>query len=319
VLKEFSEAISRSYVIVAHLSDLHLRKEDDAAGFARQLDRIVDRAPDHLAITGDVLDRWHPPLLEHALGLLAVRGLMDPDRLTIIHGNHDLASSGGHPRERSDLWRLVGRFWDPPPLLRARRREFYRLIARRAPGVGLLPPSVKAIPAGFRLAAIDTVTARWMPVAISRGVFTLRHAEGAIPHHQLDWLSAQGGSTPLIALLHHYPLPVAAYQWDFSRAFGSVRWPFSSLRKQNVAVRMELDPDDRERFWSAAEQARVLAVLCGHVHRARLDWHGEVAVGLNGQSGAEWAGRTTAYYRIEERTISVEHEATPAAVNGVVT
>ena len=42
--------------------------------------------------------------------------------------------------------------------------------------------------------------------------------------------------------------------------------------------------------------ARVRLVLCGHLHRTRLEWRNGIAVGLNGQSGAEWAGRTIAYY-----------------------
>ena len=69
-------------------------------------------------ITGDLLDRWNPPLLERALDALGARGFLDPARVTIIHGNHDLPSSGGHPREQRDLLRLALRFWDPPPLLR---------------------------------------------------------------------------------------------------------------------------------------------------------------------------------------------------------
>jgi len=44
-------------VIVAHLSDLHLRNHDDVVEFAHQLDRVALHQPLHLAITGDLLDR----------------------------------------------------------------------------------------------------------------------------------------------------------------------------------------------------------------------------------------------------------------------
>ena len=84
-------------MLIAHLSDLHLRDTDDAVWLDRQLDRIAARNPDHLAITGDLLDRWQPALLERALDALKARGLLDAERLTLLHGNHDLASSGGHP------------------------------------------------------------------------------------------------------------------------------------------------------------------------------------------------------------------------------
>ena len=125
-------------MLLAHHSDLHLTDRDDAVWLDRQLDRIVLRSADHLAITGDLLDRWSPPVLARALDALAAHGLLDRQRLTILHGNHDLASSGGHPRRHADLWRLVLRSWDPPPLIAWRRRRFYEAIESRATGVALL-------------------------------------------------------------------------------------------------------------------------------------------------------------------------------------
>jgi predicted MPP superfamily phosphohydrolase len=118
-------------VLIAHLSDLHVRDASDVRATARLLDGIVRHRPDHLAITGDLLDRWEPVLLEQLLDALDAHGLLDPARVTILHGNHDLASSGGHPRRTADLWRLVLRFWDPPPLISARKRRFYEAIERR--------------------------------------------------------------------------------------------------------------------------------------------------------------------------------------------
>ena len=77
---------------------------------------------------------------------------------------------------------------------------------------------------------------------------------------------------------------------------------------------MDIAPEDRTRFWRAAEGAGAVAVFCGHVHRARLEQHGEIAVGLNGQSGADWAGRTIAFYRLERSApITAEYVAGSAA------
>ena len=295
-------------MFLAHLSDLHIRDEHDAIELGRQLDRIVARGADHLVITGDLLDRWSPLLLDHALDLLGARGMLDAERLTIIHGNHDIASSGGHPRERADLWRMAARFWDPPPALEMRKRAFYRQIARRGPGIGLQPATIKSTRSGFHFATVDTVRSSWLPLRVGRGVLTLRHGEGGIPTAQTDWLSRQAATGPLIVLIHHYPLPAGSFTWR-AASKGDRRGVLAAHRHWQVVVRMDITPADRARFWEAVDRAGATAVLCGHVHRARLERRGAVALGLNGQSGAAWAGRTIAYYRLADRDVSVEYEA----------
>ena len=64
----------------------------------------------------------------------------------------------------------------------------------------------------------------------------------------------------------------------------------------DVRVPMEIPESHRRELWNAATASGTRLVLCGHVHRTRLAWHDGIAVGLNGQSGADWAGRTIAYY-----------------------
>ena len=268
--------------------------------FGAQLDRVVAERPDHVVVTGDLLDRWSESLLDHTIGVFAARDLLNHDRLTIIHGNHDLASSGGHPRGRGDLWRLISRFWDPPPLLAARRRRFYERIGARAKGVGLAPATAKTVSIGIRLATVDTVATPWLPLRVGRGTLTLHHARGAIPAAQLRWLAQQRGPQPLIVLIHHYPLQIDPYRWQANP-------PEDGRHRWHVVVPMHIDPEDQARFWDAVEGAGAAAVLCGHVHRARLEHRGTVAIGLNGQSGAAWAGRTVAYYRLDGGQITVSY------------
>ena len=299
-------------MLLAHLSDLHLRDETDAIEFALQLDRIVARGPDHLVIAGDLLDRWHPMLLDRALDALAARGFLDAAKLTIIHGNHDLASSGGYPRQRRDLWRLAARFWDPPVLIARRRRSFYDRLAERSNGGVSSPPFLKLLAGGVRIAAIDSVPASWKPFSLHGGAVTLLHAKGAIPDGQCAWLAAQGGASPLLVLMHHYPLPVEPFRWQLGRGLRlrSGSRLHGRVAQWSVRVPMEINPPDRERFWTAARTAGVSGVLCGHVHRARLEPHQGIAVGLNGQSGADWAGRTIAYYQLTGGgTMSAEYES----------
>jgi UDP-2,3-diacylglucosamine pyrophosphatase LpxH len=290
-------------LLIAHLSDLHLRDAGDVVWLERQLDRIAARGPDHLAITGDLLDRWSLALLRRSLAALRDRGLLTRERTTILHGNHDLASSGGHPRRRLDLWRLAMRFWDPPPLIAARRRRFYRTIEAAAPGVAACAPFVKDA-AGLRLAVLDSVPVPWRPIAIAGRRVVVRHAIGCIRTRQAAWLASLDGAAPLVALVHHYPLPVSAFSWSPSQTPGlrALRW------LESVDVPMEIPARDRASFWRAAAAARTQLVLCGHVHRARLDRHQGIPVGLNGQSGAAWAGHTIAWYDVGERDVKMSTE-----------
>jgi len=274
-------------VLLAHLSDLHLRDERDAVEFERQLDCIAAERADHLVISGDLLDRWNPPLFARALDALGSRGCLDPARLTIIHGNHDLASSGGHPRRSRDLWRLALRFWDPPPLLRRRRDRFYRSLSARSAGLGCVPPFRKDA-AGVTLAAIDSVPFPWRPFAAAEGGIRLQHARGAVSDASTRWLASQSSAARMIVVVHHYPLDA-----------GSFRWRHVAARRFAVEVPMDIAADDRQRLWNALDRCGASLILCGHVHRARLEHHRGIAVGLNGQSGADWAGRTIAFYRLD--------------------
>jgi 3',5'-cyclic AMP phosphodiesterase CpdA len=288
-------------VLIAHLSDLHLRNGGDAAWLERQLDRIAAGRPDHLAITGDILDRWAPALFTRVLDALAARGLLGPEQTTILHGNHDLASSGGHPRERADLWRLGLRFWDPPPLLRRRLRRFQALIHARGPGVSANAPSIKVLGSGSRIAVLDTIPFSWIPFTVEQGAVVLRHAIGRVPHEQSAWLASQPQMPgPLIVLMHHLPVGSPSFEWTPGRPL---------RRAPRIVVPMHVPVREQEEFWTAAESAGVRLVLCGHVHRASLSWRGRIALGLNGQSGAEWAGRTVAWYNVSSEAVTMRLES----------
>jgi len=288
-------------VLIAHLSDSHIRDAADLRAFERQLECIVAGAPDHLVLSGDLLDRWNPRLLRRALDAMAARGLLDAARTTIIHGNHDLGSSGGHPRSRADLPRLVLRAWDLPPVIRARRRRFYAEIERRAPGVSPVSVSRHDAGGGFMkdlgpvsIAAIDTIPSPWLPLRIRDGRVQGRLGAGRVREQDLAWLrQALPKGKPALLVLHHYPLAVAPFRWN-----------------RRFEVAMEIPPADRRKLWDAARDAGVRLVLCGHVHRARLDWHDGIAIGLQGQSGAEWAGRSIAWYRLDDADVRMTLERT---------
>jgi len=294
-------------VLIAHLSDLHLRDDGDVAWLDRQLAHIVARKPAHLAVTGDLLDRWDPRVLSKALDRFAAHDLLDQGRLTVLHGNHDLASSGGHPRERRDLVRLAVRFWDPPPLVARRRRLFLSMLNERASGVAAASPFLKTLSDGARIAVVDTVPVPWRPLSYAGGCLTVHHAIGCVRKEEASWLSRQQGSGPLILLMHHYPVRVPAFRWRPDLTILQSRW-LSGVRTllREVCVPTEIPDSERQLLWDAARGAGVRLLLCGHLHRARLEWHDRIAVGLNGESGAAWAGRTVAFYEISERGIAAD-------------
>jgi predicted phosphodiesterase len=273
---------SSAPLLIAHLSDSHIRDAADIGAFERQLDRVAAGAPDHLVLSGDLLDRWNPRLLARALDALGTRGMLDAARTTIIHGNHDLGSSGGHPRSRRDLPRLLLRAWDLPPVIAARRRRFYQTIDDRAPGVARQAPFAKDL-GPMSIAAIDTIPAPWMPIRIQGGRVQGRLGAGCVRDDQIAWL-AHGlpRGKPALLVLHHYPLAVAPFRWN-----------------RRFEVAMEIPERDRRQLWAAARAAGVRLVLCGHVHRARLEWHDGIAIGLQGQSGAAWAGRAIGWYHVD--------------------
>lgn len=261
----------------------------------RQLDRIAARHPAHLAITGDLLDRWDPRLLGRVLDSLHAYGFLDARRLTMLHGNHDLASGGGHPRDRRDLWRLAWRFWDPPPLIAARKRRFYGMISRRAPDVAAQAPWSKSLD-GFTIGVMDTVPIHWWPIDVAPRAVTVKHALGCVRDKEVDWLRALSPTQPLVLLVHHYPLAAPQFAWRPQGALSRII--------DEVRVPMMIPQEERGRFWEAAGAAATRLILCGHVHRARLEWKDGVAVGLNGQSGADWARRTIAFYELSDGGIT---------------
>jgi hypothetical protein len=133
---------------------------------------------------------------------------------------------------------------------------------------------------------------------------------GTLSETEANWLASRRGSEPLVVLMHHFPGDVTPFRWHGHAASPLVpRW-FGDVF---VTVQMHIPDDERDRFWEAARKAGVVAVLCGHVHRARLGRHAEIAIGLNGESGAAWAGRTIAYYRIDGSTVTAEYEAAAGA------
>ncbi len=269
---------------IGHLSDLHLKSSGDLLRFESQLDRLVSQGVDHLAVTGDLLDAWNPHLLTRAIQALGHAGFDSPKRLTIIHGNHDLASVGG-PRTGRDVMSQARRLLDLPTVAARRRHRFYGALAALHDGLGQRPPFVKHLGGGIELLTLDSVPLPKAPVRVTANRVIVTHAVGTIRNRDLDWLAALPPLPPdgsRILLLHHYPLDTPPLYW-----WGGL-----------VEVPMAIEPGPRHRLWKAIRSANIGLVLCGHVHRARKEQVGGVQVGLQGTSGGAWAGYGSSVYDV---------------------
>jgi hypothetical protein len=189
-----------------------------------------------------------------------------------------------------------------------RRRRFYRAIADRCTPavageclVAHPAPFCKTLADGVRIAVLDTVALPRTPFALRHGAITVHHALGNIPRSQTDWLSRHApGAQPLVVLMHHLALGTPGFTWRPDPSWG-VRFP-------DVHVPMHVEEEDMERFWRIARDISVRLVLCGHVHRTQLEWKDGIAVGVNGQSGAGWAGHTIAFYTVDSERVTMKVE-----------
>ena len=148
---------------------------------------------------------------------------------------------------------------------------------------------------------LDTVALPRSPFSVRGGAITVHHALGCIPRSQAEWLARQASDRgPLVVLMHHLPVGAPGFTWKPNPSWG--------MRLPDIHVPMHVDERDQEVFWSAARQASARLVLCGHVHRAGLQWKDGIAVGVNGQSGADWAGRTIALYEVDAQRVTMKME-----------
>ncbi len=76
-------------------------KQHDPAVLAALLADVADQAPDHLAITGDLMNFASDAEAAQAQAWLANLG--DPSRITLSPGNHDALVKPGHPQRLAAL------------------------------------------------------------------------------------------------------------------------------------------------------------------------------------------------------------------------
>ncbi len=78
---------------IAHISDLHLDKtykKDNLKNTLKLLEYISDNDFDHVVITGDITENAEGSAFELARNIFKKHGLLNPEKLTLTIGNHDI-------------------------------------------------------------------------------------------------------------------------------------------------------------------------------------------------------------------------------------
>ena len=78
---------------IAHLSDLHLSPDhfpDRTDAFYEILQKCKTLDVDHIIITGDITNQAKPKEFAHARSILKEFRFLDPEKLTVTIGNHDI-------------------------------------------------------------------------------------------------------------------------------------------------------------------------------------------------------------------------------------
>ena len=241
-------------VRLAHLSDLHINAHDPKQSMIRAqllFERVEQLRVDHIVITGDLTADATEEEFGMLRELLGSFGLLDPSRLTVVIGNHDVFG-GVHlaediltfPRRCKDVAykEQVARFVDafPEPfqhcLFGMRRRSF---------------PFVK--PFGpFLLVGVNTV-ARHSRMNNPFG------SNGEVDDEQFEALQAMFDTPavkkyPKLVLLHHH------FSKREEKTDGTMHSLWSAIEQQTMKLRK------KKRLISLFLANDVRAILHGHVH-----------------------------------------------------
>lgn len=241
---------------IAHLSDLHLspdRHPERTDAFYEVLERCRELRADHIVITGDITNQARPREFQHVRGILREFGLLDPDRLTVTIGNHDIFG-GPHLAEEVVSFPGACRRTD----IDAKVKEFHAAFretfegCRYSAGAALFP-FVKVV-RGIAFIGINSV-ARWSALRNPLG------SNGEVSATQLARLKeifAGGilaGTVPLVLIHHHFNrLKHAAGGGHLQQLWQTIENSTMKLRKKKRLMRL---------FGAGP----VAAVLHGHVHQ----------------------------------------------------
>lgn len=241
---------------IAHLSDLHLSPDhfpERTDALYEILDHCSKLRVDHVVITGDITNQGKSNEFIHARNVFKEFGLLDPQKLTVTIGNHDIF---GGPYYAEDVLAFPGvcRQTDYD----AKVKEFTTAFRETFDGSKYVSsssifPFVKIV-RDVAFVAINSV-APWSSMRNPLG--SNGEVSKKVVRQLEEWLSSTllKGKTIIVVIHHHFhKLEKGSSSGGLARLWHAIESSTMKLRK-------------KKRLFRLFKKTSVDLVLHGHVHR----------------------------------------------------
>lgn len=240
---------------IAHLSDLHLSPDhfpERSDAFYEILHTCKTLSVDHIVITGDITNQARPKEFAHARSILKECGFLDPSKLTVTIGNHDIF---GGPYYAEDVLTFPG--FCKKTDYHAKVKEFTTAFRETFEGCKYIAgasifPFVKIIK-DVALVGINSV-AEWNTLKNPLG------SNGDVADQQLKKLDEifsgeiLKGKTVLVLIHHHFN------KLESKRSAGHLERLWHAIESSTMKLR------NKKRLFKMFRSSTVSKVLHGHVH-----------------------------------------------------
>ncbi len=240
---------------IAHLSDLHLSPDhfpERTEMFYEILSTCKTLAVDHIVITGDITNQAKPKEFAHARSILRDCGYLDPAKLTVTIGNHDIF---GGPYYAEDVLTFPG--FCKKTDYHAKVKEFYGAFHETFEGCKYFSstsifPFVKILK-DVALVGINSV-AQWNSLTNPLG------SNGDVEKQQLKKLDEifsgemLKGKTIVVLIHHHFN------KMESKKSAGNLERLWHAIESSTMKLW------NKKRLFKLFHASSVTKVLHGHVH-----------------------------------------------------
>ncbi len=242
---------------IAHLSDLHIsldHSRQNTKNMRRLLEYCLGQNVDHIVITGDIAANAEKKELEAARKIFRSFGLLDPEKLTLVIGNHDIFGGVHHAHDILQFPKRC-RETDYERRLNIFKETFHEVFEGSVHGKGSkLYPFVKIVH-GVALVGINSI-ARYARVRNPLG------SNGEVESDQFKRLERLL-NMELIKNLHKVVLIHHHFNELETAISGTLNSVWNAIEAQTLKLRK------KKRLLELFRNSGVQLVLHGHVHENR--------------------------------------------------